>query len=68
MWCMLFSYVSIFILDESVCGVCSSRMYLIFILDDVYVVYALIVCIQFLYLMMCMGRMLFSYVSQFYTG
>ena len=40
-------------------------MYPIFILDDVYGAYTLLVCIQFLYKMMCMGRMLFSYVSNY---
>ena len=57
-------------------------MYPIFILDDVYGAYALLVCIQFftgrcvrglcfslmysiLYWTICMGPMLFSYVSHF---
>ena len=49
-------------------GVCSSRMYQFFILDDVHGAYALLVYIQFLSWMMYMGLMLFSYVSNFYTG
>ena len=40
-------------------------MYPILILDDVFGVNALLVCIPFLYWMMSMGRMLFSYVSNF---
>ena len=64
---MLFSYVSNFILDD-VYGtyallVCIQFLYF----DDVYGAYALLVCIEFLYWTMCMGRMLFSYVSNFYT-
>ena len=34
-------------------------MYPIFVLDEVYGAYAILVCIQFLYCLMCMGRMLF---------
>ena len=40
-------------------------MYTIFILDDVYGAYALLVCIQILYKTVCLGPMLFSYVSYF---
>ena len=58
----------IFILDDVYGANALLCMYPIFILDDVYGANALFVCIQFLYWMMCMGLMLFSHVSNFYTG
>ena len=58
----------IFILDDVYGAYALLVCIQFFILDDVHGAYALLVYIQFLSWMMYMGLMLFSYVSNFYTG